>query len=68
MLWIPCDGDWAVSEKPVTLEDQKKYKGNFVGDDDKLYLVNCAYCKRENYALMVASGICAWCGWEDKKD
>lgn len=31
----------------------------------KLYLVRCFSCNRENYAPAVASGVCAWCGWEE---
>ena len=33
-------------------------------EDGKAYVVRCPACKRENYAMAVASGICAWCGWE----
>jgi hypothetical protein len=37
-----------------------------------LFLVRCFACDpekgRENYALCVSGGICAWCGWRDKKD
>ena len=36
---------------------------------DRLYLVRCFVCDptrgRENWAMNVASGICAWCGWKD---
>lgn len=31
-------------------------------DHDKICLVKCPNCERENYALSVASGQCAWCG------
>jgi hypothetical protein len=46
----------------VTRDQQLALRGNFE-KDGKLYLVNCYACGRENYALMVASGKCAWCGW-----
>lgn len=40
-----------------------------VPDDGRLYLVRCFECApehgRENYALAVPSGQCAWCGWTD---
>ena len=36
--------------------------------DGKTYLVRCPKCKRENYALAVSSGICAWCGFNANKD
>lgn len=35
--------------------------------DGKTYLVRCPKCKRENYALAVSSGICAWCGFDANK-
>ena len=27
-------------------------------------MVKCPKCNKENYCLMVASGICYWCGYE----
>jgi len=37
-----------------------------------LYLVRCYECDpeygRENYAPAVATGQCAWCGWELKEN
>lgn len=41
---------------------------NFV-KDGQLYLIRCFACPdagvrgRENYAMAVAAGECAWCGW-----
>ena len=39
---------------------------NFRGDDGRVFMVRCYKCDgergRENYAMAVASGICAWCG------
>ena len=40
---------------------------NFRGKDGEPYVVRCPLCKRENYASAVASGKCAWCGWEADK-
>ncbi len=44
---------------------------NFRGKDGKLFLVRCFACggKRgtENYAMSVATGQCAWCGWKEEK-
>jgi ribosomal protein L37E len=34
----------------------------------KLYLVRCHKCGKENYALNVSSGQCAWCGWSETKE
>jgi ribosomal protein L37E len=45
---------------------------NFKLEDkgDKRALVRCPECHKENYALSVLSGICAWCGFNinEKKD
>lgn len=46
----------------ITREQQLRHRGNYERDG-KLYLVNCYACGCENYALMVSSGKCAWCGW-----
>jgi len=35
-------------------------------EDGKLYLVRCFVCNRENWAMLVSSGQCAWCGWKKK--
>jgi len=40
-------------------------KGCFwVKEEGTLYMERCPKCERENYAPAVASGICAWCGWD----
>lgn len=42
---------------------------NFKNEDGAWYLVHCFKCKLENYAVAVASGVCAWCGDNlNKKD
>ena len=42
---------------------------NFRDKDGKLFLVRCFVCDpengRENWLPGVASGKCAWCGWEE---
>lgn len=42
-------------------------KPNFISCG-QLFLVRCYECEpkygRENYLLAVATGQCAWCGWE----
>lgn len=44
---------------------------NFRSTDGQLFLVRCYECGgkngRENWALAVASGQCAWCGWSEKE-
>lgn len=32
--------------------------------DEQIYLVRCYHCGRENWSPSVASGICAWCGYD----
>lgn len=52
------------------VEAEKKLEENFEANG-KTYLVRCPKCKRENYAMSVSSGICAWCGYdanEEKED
>ena len=45
---------------------------NFRNDRGEMFLVRCFECNkdfgRENWAPAVASGECAWCGWNDEKD
>ncbi len=36
--------------------------------DNKIYLEKCPMCRLENYAPAVASGVCAWCGWDVKPE
>lgn len=46
-------------------KDIRTEKGyGFISDDGKQYLVRCHECGRENYAPLVASGCCAWCGYD----
>ena len=40
---------------------------NFYGKDGKPFLVRCPKCKCENWAISVAGGVCAWCGWKAKR-
>lgn len=43
-----------------------KKKGNVwqSTDKNKLYLERCPKCEAENYAMMVSSGVCCWCGYK----
>lgn len=38
-----------------------KYTGGIIR------LIKCPNCERENYAMMVSSGVCAWCSFDTKK-
>lgn len=33
--------------------------------DDQFFLERCPQCGKENYAPAVATGQCAWCGWDE---
>lgn len=38
-------------------------KGNgYIDSGGKICMVRCFACGKENYALAVSSGCCAWCG------
>ena len=34
--------------------------------DDNYYMERCGACKRENYTSAVNSGMCAWCGGDER--
>lgn len=45
--------------------DVRKGKGyGFVSSHNTIYLVRCFECGKDNYAMAVASGCCAWCGFD----
>lgn len=50
--------------KPPTQDRGENFRSK-----GKLFLVRCYICDpkygKENYAVMVASGQCAWCGWKE---
>lgn len=46
---------------------EKKLEENFEYEG-KTFLVRCPECGRENYAMSVSSGICAWCGYDANKE
>jgi ribosomal protein L37E len=39
----------------------------FLGKDGKILLIRCPKCHSENYAPAVATGKCAWCGFDANK-
>jgi len=47
--------------KKPEFEDQRE---NFYDNKGRPFLVRCPKCRKENYAPAVATGKCAWCGWE----
>ena len=40
---------------------------NFCDKEGRPYLVRCPECTETNYALAVATGICAWCKYNLEK-
>ena len=45
--------------------DGKRLGGGYQSKkDDRLHVTRCPMCGRENYALMVAHGFCAFCGFD----
>lgn len=42
---------------------EQKLSENFTADGH-VYLVRCPECHKENWAPSVASGVCAWCGYD----
>lgn len=45
------------------LEMEKNFRSG-----DKVYLVRCPKCHKENYAMAVSSGECCWCGYNANND
>lgn len=56
----------------ITKEEQLKNKANFEDKEGRLFLVKCMNCDhkhgRENWAMVVAKGVCAWCGWGSEEE
>lgn len=53
------------------MRNKNKKEPNFKGKEGKWFLVRCFECGgkigQENYIPDVASGICAWCGYDINK-
>lgn len=55
-------------KKNEILDERRSEGGGYSFMTEKgWFLMKCHACKRENYALNVATGICTWCGWDDNK-
>lgn len=52
----------------ITQADQLKNKANYLDKDGNLHLIRCMACNRENWAMKVSWGFCAWCGWGYKQE
>ena len=40
----------------------------FKTDTGQWFLLRCPKCHKENWAMSVSSGVCAWCGFDMNKD
>ncbi len=56
---------------PTPLTQLQERPPNFRSEDGRLFLVRCFACDIdhgvENWAMAVASGQCAWCGWQEDR-
>ena len=63
------NADTTLNLPPGVVNDRRPNWRNTAG---QLYLVRCFACDadhgRENYAMSVSSGECAWCGWSDARN
>lgn len=56
----------------ISREKQLMNPANILTKDGKVYIVSCMNCPdggkygKENYGIAVASGHCAWCGWNER--
>ncbi|MFH2143075.1 MAG: hypothetical protein ABIJ97_11665 [Bacteroidota bacterium] len=64
---------YTIKNKPNTYDHNDLYLGDkwigYVGKKERngevsIGLVKCPECRKENYAMAVLDGQCAWCGWE----
>lgn len=47
----------------------KKMNGfGYKTKEGKICMVRCFSCGKENYAMTVSSGICAWCGYDANRE
>jgi ribosomal protein L37E len=57
--------EWHDSNYVAWLSDGVKVGSGYQSKDDgSLHVLRCPLCHRENYALRVAMGDCAWCGFD----
>lgn len=52
----------------INIQDGKGH--GFIDEDGKKCMERCFSCGKENYAMAVISGFCAWCGFNanEKED
>lgn len=44
-------------------------KGNgYIDKQDKICMIRCFECGKENYAMNVSSGFCTWCGYNPNSE
>lgn len=50
--------------KSTDNQERRDGGGNSFWANGMWYMQRCHSCRRENYALSVATGKCAWCGFD----
>lgn len=49
--------------------DKRTHKGySWTTSDGHVFLQRCHKCGRENYGAAVATGVCVWCGHDEKTE
>lgn len=49
----------------MSIKDVHKENGyGFICDDGHIAMERCFKCGRENWAMVVYKGVCAWCGFD----
>ena len=63
-----------VNPKEYDSDDVVIRDGKFMGTgykpkegEDRICLMRCPKCGRENYAMNVTTGVCTWCGFDANK-
>ncbi len=56
-----------MTKKPKSKPSFTDEPANFE-DDGQRFLVRCPSCGEKNWGPAVASGACAWCGWDANGD
>lgn len=49
-------------------DDEETYGSGYKTDDGTICMTRCPSCHAENYAMVVATGKCAWCSFDPNED
>lgn len=57
--------DYDHEQVDFEVDGEKVRTGAYMGKREGLIcFLRCPVCRRENYAMSVAEGVCAWCGYD----